>query len=370
MKKNSLDILLQDVEIPNIVQEKAQKAFSQIHMQIEEGNIQGMENKKCKKKSRFLHTKAAAVIAAVFVGGGSMTALGAACMHWSQGLQTKMNVSEEQMLELQNAENTPVSFPQVSDTQGDITVSVAQCLVDENDVQVALYVEGYELECEPELERLTILLDGQRVGNCEWSFYATDGSLKQQAADGRLELDLRLSPVDENGKAVTNLIGKNIDIQLENLGEHTGVWNLNWTLESTSAVMEAQVNEVLGNSGATVCSVKVSPMSVKIYYDFPRQEIQQVVAGENGMDKEYTTTAEPPRFVGIKMTDGTVYTQMFNGGTFGYEDAASSIYVAKVSFSRIVNPEEVQSLLFLREDNAVTGENEITQADCYEVNIK
>lgn len=395
MRKQSLDILSAEVEIPDVVQKKAQEAFAQIHLERKEDNVKRMMKDKRKQTHGFGKTKAAAAALAVLVGGGSITALGAAYMHWSHGMQTQMNVSEEQMIELQKAEKTPVSFPTVSDTRGDITVSVAQCLVDENDIRVALYINGYELEsnAKPKLDNLTILLDGQNVGNCEWDFYTgidwdkegnpvmADGSEVQKnangeivpnyrTAEGKLELDLRLSPVNENGNAVTSLAGKDIRIQLNNLGETTETWNLEWTLESTSTAVKAKVNEVLGNSGATVTSVEVAPMSIKIYYDFPRTEIQKTALDENGNAKAYTELAEPPRFAGIKMADGTVYSGSFGGGTYGYESTNSSVYVAKVSLLRIVNPKEVQSLLFFRDDIAITGENEMTEADCYEVKIK
>lgn len=88
-------------------------------------------------------------------------------------MQPQMNVSEEQMIELQNLQDTPVSFPGVSDRQGDITVSVAQCVMDKNDLKIGFYVEGYELESnvEPQLDSISILLDGQVVYNYEWSFF-------------------------------------------------------------------------------------------------------------------------------------------------------------------------------------------------------
>ena len=173
MGKNSVEILSQNIEIPDIVQEKAMNAFSQIYEEGKGERVEEMSNDRHKKTHRFWHTKAAAVLLVIVVGGGSITAAAMAYIRWSHGMQKQMNVSEEQMIELQSLQDTPVSFPGVSDTQGDITVSVAQCLVDKNDLKIGFYVEGYELEnnVEPQLDSISIWLDSQVVYNYEWGFY-------------------------------------------------------------------------------------------------------------------------------------------------------------------------------------------------------
>ncbi len=375
MSKNSINILLQNIEIPDIVKEKAQNAFSQISM---EGKEEHMEVIKYNKKRHPLKkTRAAAIVLAAIVGGGSITAVAAAYIHWSQGMQSKMNVSEEQMIALQNKEDTPLSFPEVADTQGEITVSVAQCLLDDNDIRVAFYVEGYELSNaeSPQLENLNILLDGEPVNNYEWSFYTgVDGEEEgtipnDQAEEERLELDLILSPVDENGKSITDLAGKVITVQMVNFGDTTGTWTLEWILEGTSTVVEKQLHEVLGNSGATVTKVSLSPISIKVCYDFAPAEISDIVLDENGNAVEVSDYAEPPQFVGVKMTDGTVYTAITDGGTYGYEDVEASLYVAEISLSRVLDPEKVQSLLFLKDELPAT-EQEITEDQCYIIELK
>lgn len=393
MSKNGVDILLQDIEVPDIVQQKARNAFAQINMESKGENGKVMNGNKNRKVRPFWRTKAAAIVAAVVVGGGSMTALAAACIHWSDGMKGKMHVTEEQMMELQNSDDTPLSFPSATDTQGDITVSTAQCLLDENTIRAAFYVDGYELQegAEPQLESLNILLDGEPANNYEWSFYTgiewdengnpsmADGSAVKgteheilpnyRTADGRMEIDVIMSPVDQNGKPLKNLAGKEITVQMENFGETMGTWTLEWTLEGTATVVEQELNEALGNSGATVTNVSLSPMSAKVCYDFAMKEVTEKIIDENGKETETVDYAEPPQFVGFKMTDGTVYTAITDGGTSGYEDKDSSLYVAEFRLSRIMNPKEVQSLLFLK-DEITNVEQEITEEQCYVVNMK
>lgn len=394
MTTDRVDIFLQDIEVPDIVQKKARDAFSIIRMESNEEQGKIMKHNKNKKGYPFGMTRAAAIVAATLIGGGSITAVAAAYMHWSRGMQSEMNVSEEQMLELQNMEDTPLSFPEVSDTQGDITVSMAQCLLDDNTIRLAFYIDGYELPTneEPQLESLNILLDGKPANNIEWSFYTgidrdengnpvmadgsavkvdADGGLipNYRIADGKMELDLTMSPVDEKGKAISNLAGKVITIQMENIGETAGPWTLEWTLAGTTTVVEKELSEVLGESGATVTKVTLSPISIKVCYDFVLQEIMETAIDEKGNEIEVSNYKEPPQLIGVKMKDGTVYMGIMDGGASGYEDTESSAFIAEVRLSRILNPKEVQSLLFLRDDISISVDQEITEAQCYSVDL-
>ncbi|MBD5543803.1 MAG: hypothetical protein HDR01_06080 [Lachnospiraceae bacterium] len=207
-----------------------------------------------------------------------------------------------------------MSFPEVSDTQGDITVSVAQCLLDENNIRLAFYV-------------------------------------------------------DENGKSISSLNGREITVFMQNFGEHAGTWTLKWILGGADKTVEVKLEESLGNSGAIVTAVKVSPMFIHVYYDFAKRETMEAGVDENGNGIKSTDFAEPPRFVGLKMKDGTVYTGILDGGTYGYENGNTSTYIAKVGIVQVIDPKKVQSLLFLKDDSAVTGEHEITEEECYIVDI-
>ena len=185
-----------------------------------------------------------------------------------------------------------------------------------------------------------------------------------------MEIDLNVSPMNEKGEHFSDLAGRNITIQMDNFGEHTGTWTLEWTLEGTTTTVEKTLQEALGNSGATVISAKINPISITVSYDFKPQKIYETGIDENGNTVEIEDYAEPPKLIGVKLIDGTEYIGFSGGSTYGYDDIESGVYTAKVSLSRIMNPQEVESLLFLREDAEVTGEQEITLEQCYVVNIK
>lgn len=333
-----------------------------------------------------------AVAATLILG---ITAAAATYIHRVNGIQSRMNISDEQMTELQNTDDSPVSFPEVSDTHDGITASVAQCLFDGNNINIAFYVKGYELDksIEPKLESLDILIDDKPVNNYTWSFYngierdennnpvMADGSGAQEdsrgrlipnyrIADGKMEIDLTLFPVDENGKRINDLEGKKITVLMQNFGDKNGTWSLEWILDKINNHKDATPDAALGNSGATVTSVTLYQTSATIYYDFPKKEIHDTGFDENGNTIEYTDFEEPPKFIGVKLTDGTVYTDIsYGGGAYGYEDEEASVFVARVNLSRVIDPEKVESILFLK-DESVSGETPVTEEDCYVVNIK
>ena len=51
MSKNSLDILMQDIEVPDVVQKKAQDAFAQIQLEKKGNQVKVMGNQNKKRTS-------------------------------------------------------------------------------------------------------------------------------------------------------------------------------------------------------------------------------------------------------------------------------------------------------------------------------
>lgn len=318
----------------------------------------------------------------------------AAASHWSSGFLQKMNIDKKQMESLQSSDSALVATPNVSDTHDGITVSTAQCLFDGNSVRMSFYVEGYELDrtSEPELEYINILLDGKIGHNFGWSFFngidwtdknnpaMADGSPVQEdedgnyinnyrIADGKMEIDLDWSPYVEgigrlSGK---DLSGKTITVIMQNFGDKKGKWVLEWTLDNFESGKTFALDSALGDTGARVTSAVLYPASAVIRVSFPKVEITEIGFDENGNEVPVTVYAEPPAFAGVKLKDGTVYTDLFGGGTEGYEDGNSEEFVARVNFSRIINTDEIESLLFVK--NQLNEEAELTENNCYEVKL-
>lgn len=354
------------------------------------------EMKNYKKEENVMKSKKKfvpfAIAAALLLG---ITVFGAAA-HWSSGFLQKMNISEKQMEKLQGSDGSLVEMPNVSDTHDGITVSTAQCLFDGNAIHISFYVEGYELENteEPELEYINIYIDGRETHNYAFGFFNgidwsdrenpimadgtpvledEDGNYipNYRIADGKMEIDLDISPIDENGKRLSevDLENKEIEVVMGNFGTLKGEWKLKWILNSFEKGVEFKVDRELGETGIKVTTAVLYPASAIIRMDFPMVEIIGTGVDENGNEISYTDFEEPPAFIGVKLKDGTVYTDLFNGGSEGYEDGNNDVFVSRINFSKIIETDEVDSLLFIRE-YPENGKMKITEKDCYVVKLE
>lgn len=317
----------------------------------------------------------------------------AAVTHWSSGFLQKMNIDKNQMERLQNSGSTLITTPNVSDTHDGITVSTAQCLFDGNSVRMSFYVEGYELDktIEPELEYLNILLDGKIGHNYEWNFFdgidwtnrknpvMADGSPVREdkdgnyirnyrIADGKMEIDLNWSPfIDGDGRlSEEDLSGKTITVIMRNFGNKKGKWTLEWTFDNLEQGKTFTLNYALGDTGAKVKEVTLYSASCVVKYDFPKKDMETDAYDENGKLYKTTDFAEPPALVGVKLKDGTVLTDINDGGSNGYENGNLNEFISRVNFSRITDPDEIESLLFVKNQLKAT----LAENDCYAVKLK
>ena len=55
-----------------------------------------------------------------------------------------------------------------------------------------------------------------------------------------------------------------------------GTWVLDWTLGGTDTAKVYEMNESLGDTGATVKEIEISPVSCHITYEFPRTEMHHI----------------------------------------------------------------------------------------------
>ncbi|MDO4306711.1 MAG: hypothetical protein Q4C77_07740 [Eubacteriales bacterium] len=429
--KNTLDILQEDIIIPEIVQEKANDAFARIHLEAS-GNTESKQNSKTgnfqsrrtssgasgakvtaisgrrKHRKKIIATAFAAALAVCTVTAGA-----AVYMNWSSGLEKELRVTEEQK---QAAETSGLAdFPKMSVTNAGVTVTAQQSIVDNYYAYLSFKVEGYSVEpgIQPDFGSMNVLVDGQSV-TLGASFYdglifgdngkavLADGSpiplnedgsllLDYTQEDGSLEYRINLSANGEKGA----FFGKPIHVEFKDLGYYTGkaediqtevegTWTFDWTLQGDDSIYTAECSEPLGDTGATIIGAEISPISIKAIYDFPREEVtetgyneyEEVVDGETRQVSEpfeYTHYTEPPVLRGVKLKDGTLLSNLYMGpGQMGYVDAESTQYVSMFAIDRILDVDEVQSLVFIKSipEDAGDGEYTLTEDDFYIVDIR
>lgn len=363
MRENEMiQTLKQEVEIPDIVKNKANEAFAMIKAEAEQ-----------KKTSRFTHSKkwklishsgiAAALIA--ILAAGTFTVGAAAHSIWSNALLTDMDISNEQQSSLE--QNEVVDFVRQTATDAGVTITAVQTVADHNFAYIAFKIDGYELpeKAEPAINEINITIGGQHV-DFSGKFYDglvwdADGNVTM--ADGsEVQYDENSLPigqyVDENGSleficcinarylsdySDPTIIGKAIHVQFKDLGTYSrdpkatgdtttteveGCWQLSWPLQGTKDTYHYDMETALADSGLTLVSADITPVSVKVAYRYPA-----------GYPNSSSTFG-----IRIRMKDGTAF---YPGGpgNGGSLFPKASIYARQEAFGRIIDPAEVTALI-------------------------
>ena len=392
-----LEKLRQDVQIPERVQQKAEEAFASIKKDARKRHEE--ESMAMRKVTGKVPRKKIWVLAAAaLLVFGTVTAGAAAYMQWSHGMSEGMKAEPDQMHKLE-AENMASPVDKSVSAQG-IKVTAMQSIVDNYYVHLAFKVEGYELDQgkQPDFENVQVKIDGKDAadggfsisrsfynglvqGNDGRAVYADgtpiseDGILERYALeDGSMEYEITLAKEDEKGY----FIGKPISVELENLGEITidgyipdieAEWEFAWTLGGSDQVRESSPDYVLGDSGATVKQVEISPISMRVVYDFPRKLTEEKGVNESGEEIVSRTYEEAPWLTGVKLKDGTTYLYLYRGpGSSGYLSEDSDEYTLTYGIDRILDPDQVESLLFVK--SYPEGEQILTEDNLYIVPIE
>ena len=83
----------------------------------------------------------------------------------------------------------------------------------------------------------------------------------------------------------------------------------------------------------------------------------------------FTSYAEAPFASGVKLKDGSTIMNLYGGpGTAGYVDEESNTYISGYAFDRVIDPEEVEAVLFRKE--TTNGDTETEEPEYYEVAVK
>lgn len=372
-KKDMIETLQREIEIPDVVQQKANQAFDKIQMDKSkhDDDPKVIPYRAKRSKKRFV------VIAAVITLMAASISVAAAYLNWSKSLSEGLRATEEQKLMLE--ENNMTTFVGQSHTDQGITVTAVQSITDQYYTHIAFKVEGYEFDKgeEPFFESLKVTVDGTEDFSYSGRFYdglisGDDGRAVNADGtpleldengdftkyyvmdDGSIEYQITLANSEERGY----FINKSIHVEINNLGtvfktEYTnkinGTWTFDWDLQGSESMRESKLNTSLGDTKATVKRAELSPISLFVEYQFPRQEITEIGLDENEEETEFTSYAEPPQLSGVKLKDGTLYPFIYGGpGSMGYATEDTDLYTVTFAIDRIIDPEQVESLLFIK----------------------
>lgn len=380
MKKHT-DIFAEDIELPDIVNQKMEDAFTIIR---KEGNMLMVNtnnfNHKKSRKVKLLKHPAVAAACICILTIGSITAY-AACNHfWSRGMKGTLQSTDVQQQTL--VEEGVATVYQETDhyvdmavTDGGITVTPETIVVNEKMVYLSLSVDGYLLKDgeEPCFEFVDVYLGDDSKAEDGWlnvgaSFYdgivsAEDGTNIYE--DGTsLKTDENGSLVshytDENGKmeyvivamvsdADKSLLGETLHVNLTNFGtvskaefagDIEGKWNYTFPLSDVSSMEVVQIGKEVENTVFVMDSIEISPVSIKLNYDV------------NGEVTMYEDINGVPDFCGVVLKDGTRLPYLSDGGMSGYtDDTLDKAYDIR-AFERVIEPEQVSAILLRTEPEA------------------
>ena len=375
MKKNdTIYTLQQNIEIPDIVTEKANMAFEQIRKDAGSSSDKIVTYQKPVKKSRKKYV-IVALVATMTVGAVSAYA---AYTNWSHGMKEELRISEEQQKNLEA--NGMAAFSDASVTDAGVTVTAQQSITDNYYTYLSFKVEGYSVEkgVQPDFETISVTADGQNVS---WGgrFYDgmisgddgmvvnADGSAPETEADGSMIENY----VMDDGSLEYHMIlkshekgfftGKQLHVELENLGtvakaqyfpDIEGNWILDMTLGGADTAKYIETNEKLGDTETIVTGVELSPVSMRITYDFPKTEPRmEEFEDENGEIQTIAWPAQPPFAFGIRLKDGTVMKYISAGSeSTGYTSEEGQEYVVSFPLDRVIDPDQVEAVLFREYD--------------------
>ncbi|MCD7736684.1 MAG: DUF4179 domain-containing protein [Lachnospiraceae bacterium] len=363
-------------------------------------------------RKRVLTVGIAAACAVMICGVGVV----AAYRQWSRSVEKGMQADEEQLADLEAEQMLSVSGTSVKNHG--VTITSEEAIVDSHYAYLVFKVEGYTPEegTQPEFTSVDVSAsDGKDLylegsGSTSCHFYNglivgengkavnADGSeikedengnwlLQYVQDDGSLEYCITLYSTVENA-----FIGRNLHIAFQELGSYMenteeeirtdvdGTWDFDLTLSGSPNTTAFDLDAVLGDSGATVIQVILSPLSATIYYEFPYSEYTVEAEDEDGMTRITTLFEEAPAFIGFRMKDDTDIRYLTGGGSNGYDNdmnnetgnSEKTFYRVIQGYGRVIDVDEIESLLFLKSypEESEDGETVLSDENLYIVTLE
>ena len=372
MKKDN-NLWNADVELPEIVLEKANDAFAKIQRE-ETSTMTDINSYKKTNRSRTLRKFTAVAACAGLLVVGSVASAAAIRHIWDRGMQGTLQSTDEQQQKLTDQGIAKV-IPEQTDysdlavTSNGVTVAPDTVITDDKFLYISFSVSGYSTDgTQPDFESASITAKDATSGtpmelNSTSSFYDgivsdetgspvyDDGSALEFDADGELISHY----TDENGNleyVITafvqnqndSILGKTVQVDFTNLGtvkkaEYTnaldGTWNFTIPLSSVSSDKTITVDQAVDGTPFTLKEINISPVSMKLnYHTDEKVEISEDTVGI-------------PELMGVVLKDGTRYPYLAESGMNGYtDDTLTDAYTLR-SFNRVIDVDDVAALLIM-----------------------
>lgn len=367
-------IFSEEIEVPDIVKQKAEDAFAKIKMEGT-GQMKSIQkyNNAGKNKKNIFKSQVAAVVCICLIAAAGTSAVAAIHHIWGRAMKGTLQATDEQQQVLTQQGMATVmteqeQYDELAVTAGGVTVAPDTVIVDDRFAYLSFKVRGYELEAgkEPCFESMDVYVGDDPDSEDSWinssgNFYYgivtdengspvyddgtpvqfdADGSIIYHYTDedGTLEFVILAYVTGYNG----SLLGKTMHVNFDNLGtvqkadyagDVDGNWSFTIDLPTVSTSKTIEVNRSVDGTVFALDSIDISPISIKMNYSVNGEVAMQ--EDENGV----------PDFCGVVLNDGTRLPYISDGGMTGYtDDTMTKAYVLS-AFDRIIDSEQVKSVL-------------------------
>lgn len=358
-KENKIEKLKEEIKLPDKIERGLQETYKTILN--EKNNKSNVINlKDSKKKKHLFNSKsskaAAAVIAFICIGTVSTGAAGYG--RWSGALNDILNFSED---EINNAqENGLDSFVNQTAVSKGITIRTEECITDGDHAFISFNVSGIEISDAEEvwmpLEKVNIKVKGAEAG-----INTINGTEKNE--DGSYTFVMEIQSVGEK-----NILGKEIEIIIKEIGAYnknnqqytkleSGKWTFKWIIENNSEKIVKEYNKEIGDSGITLKTIEISPLSMHMYVDIDINRVKLPADEGEGII---------PYAVAYQLKDGTIKNIDGGGSGASYDSEKGGAGDAFVNYSIIINPEEVKGVYFAKDiSKFYEDEGKINENSCF-----
>lgn len=346
-------ILQNDVEVPEEVEKKMQKAFRQI-------GAKEIRKTKAKKSLRF--QVALAFAAAMILGTVTVGATG--FFLWDKDVAERFEVDEEKQ---QILEEKKVAVPvEACATAQGVTISLEQSLMTEKDMYLYFKVEMPE-EISPAMDiffdELELLIDGKSTLDYDLSWCGSEpyGVEREESNVRYWEYFVQANDVMElQGKTMTahfkNLAGQVKNETVQPIAE--GSWDLSWELDYAPSQETFTVDKEVPEENITVKSIDISPISMKVTYDWKETLHEIEGEDENGnkimSEEEDLPSIYPAQY---RLKDGSLVDIDKNGmGAMGRDTENINFFWESWQSTKVNIVEDIQSVIFVGNESGASYE--------------
>ena len=337
--------LKEEIEMPDIVKERINFTLNDIRL-----TKFGTDKEVIKMKRKPFYRKGIVAAACVLLIS-SATVVTAAVINWNPIVIEKFNISDDTQTELSNT--GVVSVPELSVECNQTTISMEQCLTDNNFLYFLFKItvpENIIITENTGFNQITL------TENDDDSAFNWCGGILYSEKDDNLVIDNETHTfyyeISGERTEAGSYEGSEINISFSGLENYdiktdtteslaTGEWNFTWTETEVDVMKEYTCNVPLKNTSATVKSITISPISATVLYDYPKTP--EILEALNTLDP----SGEPPAITAFELNDGTLLEISDGLGIMGYVSEDSNDYEASSMFeNRIVNPQEIIAVYF------------------------